>query len=370
MDEIIMQQLFGEKYKGCRVFVTGHTGFKGSWLSLWLKSMGAIVKGYSLAPDTEPSHWDLLRLDVESVYADIRDKDRLYQEIACFKPDIVFHMAAQPLVRKSYKDPVSTYEINVIGTLNLFEACRRTDSVKAIVNITTDKCYENKEWIWGYRENDRLGGYDPYSSSKACSEILTSSYRNSFFNLNDFEINHNVLLASVRAGNVIGGGDWAEDRLIPDIMKATAQGDSVLIRNPKATRPWQHVLEPLSGYLLLGQRLLEKEKDFAVAWNFGPDDDGNVCVGDVATSIKKEWDDINIRQGTMNKECLHEATLLMLDCSRAKTLLKWKPVWGNKVFNKTSVWYKAFYTNNNLISKQQLLEYITDAENSNVVWIG
>jgi CDP-glucose 4,6-dehydratase len=222
-----------------------------------------------------------------SVIGDIRDSDKLNAVFAQYQPEIVFHLAAQPLVRLSYKEPVETFETNVIGTLKVFEACRNTKSVRAIVNITSDKCYENKEWVWGYRENDPMGGYDPYSASKGCAELVTSSYRNSFFNVNEYGKSHNVLLASCRAGNVIGGGDWAKDRLMTDIMVAVSQGKKVVIRNPRATRPWQHVLEPLSGYLMLGQKLLEGKKEFAQAWNFGPGEQGAITVKEVVENIKK-----------------------------------------------------------------------------------
>lgn len=367
MDKMGLNNLYSAIYKGKKVFLTGHTGFKGSWLALWLTQLGAIVKGYSLKPDTSPSHWDLLNLDLESVYGDIRDRSKLEKELSDFKPDIVFHMAAQPLVRLSYSNPFETYETNVLGTLALFEGCRKTESVRAIINITTDKCYENKEWLWGYRENDVMGGHDPYSSSKACSELMTSSYRRSFFNPNEYGKTHQVLLASVRAGNVIGGGDWASDRLIPDIMKAAACGKSVLIRSPNATRPWQHVLEPLSGYLLLGQRLLEGEINFAGAWNFGPDQEGNLRVKEVTKLIRKEWDSINIELGE-NPSDLHEATLLMLDCSKAKKLLHWKPIWKHETFKKTAAWYKTYYTDHRVLSKNQLNDFIKTAQKISCIW--
>lgn len=248
--------LFDQIYKGKTCFITGHTGFKGSWLAYWLTKMGAKVIGYSLNPPTNPNHFELLKNKYISIIGDIRDRKFLHDTILKHKPDIVFHLAAQTIVRHSYKDPVETFETNVLGTLSVFEACRKTSSVRAIINVTSDKCYENKEWSWGYRENDQMGGWDPYSASKGCSEILTSSYRNSFLNLEDYGEKHNIILASVRAGNVIGGGDWGEDRLIPDIVLSTSKGEKVEIRNPKSTRPWQHVLEPLSGYLTLGWKLI------------------------------------------------------------------------------------------------------------------
>ncbi|MFC1566312.1 CDP-glucose 4,6-dehydratase [bacterium] len=359
MESLVEKKLFNGEYKGKNVLVTGHTGFKGSWLCLWLTQMGANVTGYSKDFPGEPNHFKLLDLDMNSVIADIRDKDKLFEIFNQTKPEIVFHMAAQPLVRYSYKNPIETYETNVMGTLNVFEACRNIDSVKAIVNITSDKCYENKEWVWGYRENDPMGGYDPYSSSKGCAELITTSYRNSFFNVKDYGQNHNVLLASGRAGNVIGGGDWAEDRLIPDIMRAIAKGEKVIIRNPNATRPWQHVLEPLSGYLLVGQKLLEGKTEFAQAWNFGPGDEANLRVVDVLTMMKKEWDMIEFEIQS-NENQPHEAGLLKLDCSKAHFILKWKNVWDNEMtFKKTVEWYEQYYVSKHLTSILNLSNYIS-----------
>ena len=363
-----MDKLFGGIYKRKRVFLTGHSGFKGSWMAFWLKELGAIVKGYSLPPNTSPSHWDLLNLDIESVYGDIRDKKRLFSEVNSFKPDIVIHMAAQPLVRLSYENPYETYETNVLGTMALFEACRKTNSIKAIVNITTDKCYENKEWIWGYRENEPMGGYDPYSSSKGCIELMTSSYRRSFYNIDDFGKHHNTLLASVRAGNVIGGGDWANDRLVPDIMKAASKNETVHIRNRYATRPWQHVLEPLTGYLLLGKKLLEGEVFFADGWNFGPDEQKNLTVGDVVNCLKDSWQNIDISYG-VDKEGPHEAGLLKLDCTKAHTYLKWFNVWDNhETFSYTTEWYKKFYTEGIINTAPDLQDFIEAAVKSNQIW--
>lgn len=348
--------LFSDIYQNKRVFVTGHTGFKGSWLTLWLKEMGADVLGYSLAPNTEPSHHKILNLDINSIYADIRDRDTLNKSLSDFKPEIVFHLAAQPLVRYSYSNPIETYETNVIGTLNVFEACRAYGNVSAIVNITSDKCYDNKEWIWGYRENDPMGGYDPYSSSKGCAELLAASYRNSYFNNADYGTKHNTLLASCRAGNVIGGGDWAMDRLMTDIMVAASKCEQVSIRSPKATRPWQHVLEPLSGYLLVGQKLMEGDVSSADGWNFGPGDEGSITVQQVIESIKKHWDKIDYK--IHPDASLHEAHLLKLDCSKAYAKLKWHSVWkSEETFERTVSWYKAFYERGECLSMQQLKEY-------------
>ena len=367
MDKMVMKNLFGGIYYGKKVFLTGHTGFKGSWLALWLTNMGAIVKGYSLAPNTNPTHWELLGQNMESVYCDIRDKERLEQELISFNPEIVFHLAAQPIVRLSYENPFETYDVNVMGTLTLFEACRKIRELKAIINITTDKCYENKEWVWGYRENDPLGGYDPYSSSKACAELLTTSFRRSFFNILDYGNKHNTLLTSARAGNVIGGGDWAQDRLIPDIMKTAAINQKTIIRNPDAIRPWQHVLEPLSGYLILGQYLLNGHRDFADSWNFGPIDECNINVKEVAEMLKKNWNNISIEYE--KNQQLHEATLLKLDCSKAISLLGWRPVWDSHYAIKRTVdWYKEYYENNVLLTESDLNTYIKDAKEKNIVW--
>ena len=363
-----MQSLFSGIYKDKTVLVTGHTGFKGSWLCFWLKQMGAKVVGYSLEAPTNPNHIELLDLDIISIIGDIRDLDQLNQVFNKYKPDIVFHLAAQALVRLSYENPIETYETNVIGTLKVFEACRNA-KVKAIVNITSDKAYENKEWIWGYRENDPMGGYDPYSSSKGCADILANSYRNSYFNIKDYKKTHNTLIATCRAGNVIGGGDWAKDRLMTDIMLSVSQGKKVSIRNPKATRPWQHVLEPLSGYLHIGQKLLEKKVEFADAWNFGPRDEGSICVEEVVKNVKKHWDKIDY-EINIDPNQLHEANLLKLDCSKAHILLKWKDVWDSQTtFEKTVKWYKSFYEEDkNILTEQDLDSYIYDAKLKEIEW--
>lgn len=352
--------MFKNIYKKKRVLVTGHTGFKGTWLVLWLQKLGAIVCGYSLLPNTDPNHFELLKLEINSVIGDILNRETMEKVFSEFQPEIVFHLAAQPLVRKSYREPVDTFMTNVMGTANVLEACRNTDSVKAVVNVTTDKCYDNKEWVWGYRENDPMGGHDPYSASKGCSELVTSCYRNSFGN-------ENLLIASARAGNVIGGGDWAENRLIPDIVKATSNNKIVEIRNPKATRPWQHVLEPLSGYLLLGQKLLEKNKAFAESWNFGPAESGNLPVEYIVASLKKYLSiDVEVPE---TKSELHEAGLLKLDCSKAHSKLNWKPVWSNEdMLSATAVWYKEFYKNQKVISKKQLDNFIRKAKDKKIKW--
>lgn len=330
-------------WKNKKVFLTGHTGFKGSWLSMWLHSLGAKVIGYSLQPPTSPSLFKLCKVDelVHSIIGDVRDGDKLKKAMFEAQPDIVIHMAAQPLVRDSYKNPVETYSINVMGTVNLFEAVRATNHVKVVVNVTTDKCYENKEWVWGYRESEPMGGYDPYSSSKGCSELVTTAYRNSFFNPSEYK-EHGVAIASARAGNVIGGGDWAADRLIPDIVKALSNNEKVLIRNPYAIRPWQHVLEPLSGYLRLAQSLYEDGTNFAEGWNFGPNDSDTKTVEWIVQKMCELWWDqaaYEIDEGSHP----HEAHYLKLDCSKAKMRLNWHPKWDlEKTLGNIVEWVYAY----------------------------
>jgi CDP-glucose 4,6-dehydratase len=362
------QTMFDSAYQNKRVLVTGHTGFKGSWLTLWLSQMGAKITGYSLQPPTEPNHFQLLNLNINSVIGDIRDTNKLQAVLRDQQPEIIFHLAAQAIVRLSYQNPVETFTSNVLGTINVLEAARSVRTVRAIVNVTSDKCYENREWPWGYREIDALGGYDPYSASKGCAEIVTSCWRNSFFNPKDYGKTHQTLLASTRAGNVIGGGDWASDRLIPDVMRAVHQNEKVKIRNPQATRPWQHVLDPLSGYLLLGQKLLEGRKEFAEAWNFGPSEEGNVTVGEIVHQVKRVWPKIDyvIHQ---NQDQPHEAGLLRLDCSKARTKLKWMPAWtGNDAIDKTTLWYKAFYESSEILSPEHLNHYVADAQTNHIAW--
>jgi CDP-glucose 4,6-dehydratase len=367
MESMVMQNLFSGIYKDKIVLITGHTGFKGSWLAFWLDQMGAKVIGYSLESPTNPNHISLLDLNILSVTGDIRDLDKLNNTFKKYRPDIVFHLAAQSLVKLSYDNPIETYETNVMGTLKVFEASKKAN-VKAIVNITSDKAYENKESIWGYRENDPLGGYDPYSSSKGCADILANSYRNSYFNINDYGQKHNTLLASCRAGNVIGGGDWAKDRLITDIMLSVSKNKKVSIRNPHAIRPWQHVLEPLSGYLCIGQKLLEKEISFADAWNFGPSEKKSISVEEIVKNIKKYWNNIEY-EIYRDPTAPHEANLLKLDCSKAHTFLKWQDVWNSdKTFDKTVKWYKSFYEKKKILTKYDLENYILDAKEKNLVW--
>ena len=314
-----------EFWRGRRVFLTGHTGFKGSWLSLWLQSLGAQLTGYALKPPTNPSLFEVASVaqGMISIEGDIRDLAHFRESMQSAQPEIVIHMAAQPLVRQSYQDPVETYSTNVLGTVNLFEAVRATPCVKAVVNITTDKCYENREWVWGYRESDPMGGYDPYSSSKGCAELVSAAYRSSFFNPKDYA-KHGVAVATARAGNVIGGGDWAQDRLVPDILAAFKKGVPAQIRNPHATRPWQHVLEPLRGYLMLAERLVEEGPKYAEAWNFGPNDEDAKPVGWVATEMAKRWG-TNAAWNAYKGCHPHEAHYLKLDISKAREGLGWAP---------------------------------------------
>lgn len=343
---------------GKKVFLTGHTGFKGSWLSLWLTSMGAKVTGFALAPNTAPNLFDVLKIGSmieESHIGDIRDLDALQKSMLKAMPDMVIHMAAQPLVRYSYANPVETYATNVMGTVNLLEATRRVDSIRATVIVTTDKCYENKEWVWGYRENDAMGGFDPYSSSKGCAELVTSAYRQSYFS----DASSVNVIASARAGNVIGGGDWASDRLIPDAIKAFESKKPLLIRNPQATRPWQHVFEPLSGYILLAQTMFERGQTFASSWNFGPNDRDNRMVGEVADLIVSEWGESAtwVKDGL---DQLHEAKLLKLDCSKALSQLGWGPKWSLEIaIRKIVEWQKAFQGNEKMLefSLNQIKEF-------------
>lgn len=359
--------LFNNIYRGRRVFITGHAGFKGSWLTLWLTQMGAIVKGYSLYPWTGPSHWNLLNLDIESINHDIGDYDRLLAEMQSFQPEIVFHLTAQAIVLKAYENPIETYETNVIGTLKLLEACRHTDSVRAVVVVTSDKCYDNREWPYRYRETDAVGGYDPYSSSKGCVELLTASYRNSYWPLFNYDVTHGVLIATVRAGNVIGGGDWARDRLVPNTMRSVQANKPVLVRDTRATRPWMHVLDALSGYLLVGQRLLESDANCAKPWNFGPADENSTTVMDALKIMRQYWQEIVIEIDTNPNP--HEAVLLNLDCSQAILELGWRPLWKTEeLFKQTARWYKNYLNDGSIISASQINDYIYDATEENLIW--
>ena len=329
-------------WKGCRVFLTGHTGFKGSWLALWLTRMGAEVRGFALDPSTRPNLFTLAEVCslVDDIRGDILDLARLQTSITEFAPQVVFHLAAQPLVRRSYLDPIGTYAANVMGTAHLLEAVRHTPGVKAVVCITTDKCYKNREWVWPYRETDHLGGYDPYSSSKACAELVTAAYRNSYFPLGRLH-EHRVAVATARAGNVIGGGDWSEDRLIPDLVRGFAAGEPVRIRRPHSIRPWQHVLEPLHGYILLADQLLQGKVACASAFNFGPSDEDAWTVERIATKMASIWGE-GAHWVHDADPGAHEASYLKLDSSKARAELNWHPKLSiEHSLEWTAAWYRA-----------------------------
>ncbi len=331
-------------WQGKKVFITGHTGFKGSWISLWLASMNAKIYGYSLEPPTNINFFEEAKIyeDMESYTGDIRNFELLKEKIRSFNPDILIHMAAQPLVRLSYKEPIDTYSTNVMGTVNVLEASKSAKNIRAIVNVTSDKCYDNKEWEWGYREDEPMGGFDPYSNSKGCAELVTSAYRTSFF------LDSSINLASARSGNVIGGGDWAEDRLVPDALKAFENNKKLVIRNPLATRPWQHVLEPLSGYLKLAESLYEGKQKYSEGWNFGPNDSDNKNVEWIVGEISKQWGG-NSNWEIDKSEQPHEANFLKLDISKAVKRLKWKPTWDiKKSISKTVKWHKLWLDKKNI----------------------
>jgi CDP-glucose 4,6-dehydratase len=351
-------------WNGKRVLLTGHTGFKGGWLSLWLTSMGAKVTGYALAPNTTPNFFEVAHVAgnlEQSHIADIRDLEKLQRAMTGAKPEIVIHMAAQPLVRYSYANPVETYATNVMGTVHVLESIRSLDCVRAAVVVTTDKCYENKEWAWGYRENEPMGGHDPYSNSKGCAELVTSAYRQSYFSPEKY-VQHKVAIASARAGNVIGGGDWSEDRLIPDAIKAFEANQALMIRNPLATRPWQHVLEPLSGYLVLAQALYEQGSKFNGGWNFGPPDDDARSVQEVINLLIKNWG--SAASWVQNKsEQPHEAHSLKLDCSKARQYLNWVPRWSlERAVENITQWQQTFRQQSNM--REMSLKQIANYQNS------
>ena len=342
----IMRKVDSTFWKGKRVLLTGHTGFKGSWMSMWLYSMGAEVKGLALEPPTEPSLFNIANVKslLHSEIGDIRSLDTVKNAIHSFAPQIVIHLAAQPLVRYSYQEPIETYQTNVMGTAHVLEACREVKSVKSIVCVTTDKCYENKEWEWGYRENDAMGGHDPYSSSKGACELVIAGYRKSFFSGTN-----PPGVASARAGNVVGGGDWAEDRLIPDILRSFESGEKVIIRNPLATRPWQHVLEPLSGYLILAEELYKHGSQYAGGWNFGPKDEDCKSVEWMINSLIKKWPEKASWQLDENANP-HEAKFLKLDCSKASFYLDWQPKWDIEYTTQSIVdWYLAWKANKSML---------------------
>jgi len=349
-----------EFWKNRRVFLTGHTGFKGSWLSLWLEALRAKVTGYALAPPTTPSLFDQAQVarSLHSIVADIRDFDRIKKAIGDCRPEVIIHMAAQTVVRRGYEDPIETYSTNVIGTVNLFEAVRQLDLPCAVVNVTSDKCYYNREWVWAYREDDTMGGHDPYSNSKACAELVSSAYRDSFFSPDAHEC-HRVALGTARAGNVIGGGDWTANQLIPDLMRAFLAHESCLIRNPFATRPWQFVLEPLRGYLLLAEHLHKDPKNFAAGWNFGPAEDDVKPVSWIADRLTGLWGgDANWTRDSAAHP--HEANLLKLDASRAKSLLKWHPLLPlDSALEWIVTWYRSSKQQDDLgkLTRAQIVQY-------------
>ncbi|MAO29220.1 MAG: CDP-glucose 4,6-dehydratase [Alteromonas sp.] len=347
-------------WKNKNVLVTGHTGFKGSWLCLWLQELGANVTGISLRPTCQPNLFEAAAVDenMRSLYIDIRNVDALKKAFSETQPEIIIHMAAQSLVRKSYHDPVETYSTNVMGTVNVLEAVRYSPSVRAVVNVTSDKCYENNDDFRPFVESDRMGGYDPYSNSKGCAELVAQAFTSSYFNKHQFH-EHSVAIASARAGNVIGGGDWAQDRLIPDIFKAISKKETVIIRSPKAIRPWQHVLEPLSGYMLLAQRLFEDGANFIGGWNFGPEKQDAKPVAWVVDEICRLWGNEARYEITKNPQP-HEANILMLDSSKSNQKLNWKPTWGLSTALKNTVdWYQAYQRQDNMrdVTRKQIVNF-------------
>lgn len=363
--ENLALNLFGDVYAGRRVLVTGHTGFKGSWLVLWLRQLGATVTGLALDPDTHPSHWSLLGFDdVADHRVDLRNATAVCHLLDTQQPEIVFHLAAQPLVRRSYRTPAETFASNVTGLVNLLDAIRDCPSVRVLINATTDKVYAERDAPGGYLETDPLGGHDPYSASKACAELVTDSYRKSFFSAPDAS----PRIASARAGNVIGGGDWAEDRLVPDIVRAANTGHSLRIRNPSAVRPWQHVLEPLSGYLRLAQ-MLWHDRAFAGAWNFGPRAEGEISVSALAEQLSASWPALRIEHDA--GEHPHEAAALRLNCDKACTQLSWQPVWNiATALARTADWYRQFHASGQVQSAEDLAAYIDDARRLELAWAG
>ncbi len=360
--------LFGDQYRGQTVLLTGHTGFKGSWLAYWLHTLGATVVGYALPAPTEPSHWQRLGLPIAHEAGDINDLGRMQSVFETYRPRVVIHLAAQALVRPSYQHPLATTETNVLGTAKVLECVRQTPSVRAVVIVTSDKCYENPEDGHPLTETAPMGGYDPYSMSKGAAELVTNSYRNSFFNPIHYGQTHQTLIASVRAGNVIGGGDWAADRLVPDLIRGSVSGQRVVIRNPAAVRPWQHVLEPLSGYLLVGQRLLAGDQSAATGWNFGPAPDDVLSVRAVVAQAKSRWNAVAVDEQPSDQHP-HEAHLLRLDCTKAQQYLHWHPVWTTQTaIERTIDWYRAFYEHDALHTDADLNAYIVRARAANLIW--
>ncbi|MDD4818025.1 MAG: CDP-glucose 4,6-dehydratase [Victivallaceae bacterium] len=361
--------MFNGIYNGRRVLLTGHTGFKGSWLAFWLRELGATICGVSL-PMHRPNHYELLTPApaARSATADIRDPAALQRIFAEFQPDIVFHLAAQALVRPGYHDPVETFSTNIMGTVNVLEAVRSTPGVKAVVAVSSDKCYEPVESGRGCRETDAMGGYDPYSASKGCAELVIASYRRSFFDAAGAG-QRRTLIASARAGNVIGGGDWATDRLVPDLMKAASQNRTATIRNPEAIRPWQHVLEPLAGYLTLGAQLYQNRTVLSSSWNFGPMNNGEITVAEMAEALSEVWPAIAFRIAPP-PDAPHETQLLKLDCAKAEEQLQWHTVWDTRTaIRRTAQWYKEYYRNGRINTAADLSAYIAAAEKDGLSWI-
>jgi len=370
---MISKELFEGIFKNKKIFITGHTGFQGSWLTLWLKLLGARVTGYSLSSPTDPSLFEILHLekDINHISGDVRDSSFLQKCMKKYKPDIVFHLAAQSLVRYSYEKPVDTFHTNIMGTVNLLEAIRNTSSVKTGIVVTSDKCYENKEWNFAYRENDSLGGFDPYSASKGATEIVTSSYNRSFFHSN--KKNGEIGIATVRAGNVIGGGDWAQDRIVPDCVRSINSGKKILIRNPKSIRPWQYILEPISGMLLLASELWNNPNSYNDSWNMGPNISKNITVKELVTQLikamgqKTELKDVSKK----NKNKVHEANFLRLDSTKANNLLGWRQMYSiEETVSETALWYQSYIKNMEMkkITIQQIEKYINKAKYMNATW--
>ena len=366
--------MFDNIYQNKTVLMTGHTGFKGSWLAIWLKELGAEVIGYALDPPSEPNNFAATGLQekITHIHGDVRDLDHLLETFSKYQPEFVFHLAAQPIVRLSYDEPKLTFDTNVGGTVNVFEAVRKTSSVKVLVNITSDKCYENKEWVWGYRENDPMGGHDPYSASKGCSELVFNAYLRSFFS-SSTTTGRTIGAASARAGNVIGGGDWGKDRLVPDCIRALSSGQTIGIRSPRAIRPWQHVLEPLSGYLHLGAALYQNPQNYSGAWNFGPDDSSHLTVAAMTDRLIKywgsgTWDDLS------DPNALHEANLLKLNCDKAHAELNWySALTIDECLQMTADWYKKYYSGNKSVDVyalcvEQLSSYMDKATTMQLSW--
>ena len=362
MEALDLSHQFAGCYAGRRVLVTGHTGFKGSWLAAWLDALGARVAGLALDPDTTPSHWQLLDLRLEhDARVDLRDAQGVRAVFDAFAPEVVFHLAAQPLVRRGYREPTLTFDTNVIGLVNVLEAVRACPPMRAVVNATTDKVYAPAAQPRAYVESDPLGGHDPYSTSKACAELVSDCYRSSYFQGDD-----GVRLATARAGNVVGGGDWSEDRLVPDVVRAVQSGQPVHLRNPDATRPWQHVLEPLSGYLRIGQRLLDGTLAGG-AWNLGPSADASLAVGEVVARLQRAWPQLQVRHD--RGEHPHEAPLLALDSARAMGALGWRPVWdASTTLARTADWYRAFAAGGGVRTRDDLAAFAGDARRAGLAW--